>query len=134
MTLLRLRCSLRGCGAVFNPKAALREGRPPLAVAPLERCGAHGDGIMGTKSELTTVAKAARRSGYARTPAVKEHRVSASFSRDAEAVLLEGDCTETLRSVPDGSVKLVITSPPYNLGKEYETATQLEQYLTALTP
>lgn len=34
--------------------------------------------------------------------------------------ILEGDALEELDSVADGSCKLVVTSPPYNIGKEYE--------------
>ena len=30
-----------------------------------------------------------------------------------------GDCRELLKTVPDASVKLVVTSPPYNIGKPY---------------
>lgn len=30
-----------------------------------------------------------------------------------------GDCRELLREVPDESVRLVVTSPPYNIGKPY---------------
>lgn len=30
-----------------------------------------------------------------------------------------GDCRELLKSVPDNSVRLVVTSPPYNIGKPY---------------
>ncbi|MFR2298923.1 MAG: DNA methyltransferase, partial [Clostridium paraputrificum] len=30
-----------------------------------------------------------------------------------------GDCREILKSIPDKSVKLVVTSPPYNIGKPY---------------
>jgi len=29
---------------------------------------------------------------------------------------------------------LIITSPPYNVGKEYETQTNLEKYLKELEP
>ena len=36
-----------------------------------------------------------------------------------------------LDSIPDGSVKLVITSPPYNLGKAYERRTSLDAYIAA---
>lgn len=41
-----------------------------------------------------------------------------------------------LDKVEDGSVQLVITSPPYNLGKSYErdTPMSLEEYLEWLTP
>ncbi len=34
----------------------------------------------------------------------------------------------------DGSVRLVVTSPPYNIGKEYETPTALDHYLEWLRP
>ncbi|MDG0889241.1 DNA-methyltransferase [Paracholeplasma manati] len=30
-----------------------------------------------------------------------------------------GDCRELLKNIPDNSVKLVVTSPPYNIGKPY---------------
>lgn len=30
-----------------------------------------------------------------------------------------GDCRELLKTVPSGSVRLVVTSPPYNIGKPY---------------
>jgi DNA modification methylase len=60
--------------------------------------------------------------------------VADEFDKGAEVVLLEGDSAETLRSVPDETAKLIITSPPYNIGKAYETATHLSEYLDALTP
>jgi DNA modification methylase len=60
--------------------------------------------------------------------------VTSSFDRDAEAVILEGDSAESLKKIPSGAMKLIITSPPYNLGKEYERAAQLDDYLENLTP
>jgi adenine-specific DNA-methyltransferase len=45
-----------------------------------------------------------------------------------DAVVL-GDCLDLLRSLPDGSVDLVVSSPPYNLGKEYEDRRALDAYL-----
>ena len=30
-----------------------------------------------------------------------------------------GDCRELLKTIPDNSVTLVVTSPPYNIGKKY---------------
>lgn len=33
-----------------------------------------------------------------------------------EATIYHGDCLEVMRSMPSGSVDLVVTSPPYNLG------------------
>lgn len=60
--------------------------------------------------------------------------VSESLEADAEATLLEGDTLDTLRTIPDGTAKLIITSPPYNIGKEYETQVELEHYLDWLRP
>ncbi len=47
----------------------------------------------------------------------------------ASAVLLEGDCLDSLRSLPDESVQLILTSPPYNIGKDYETVVPFKDYL-----
>jgi DNA modification methylase len=60
--------------------------------------------------------------------------VAPAFSADAEAVIMMGDGAERLRELPNGIAKLIITSPPYNLGKVYETATNLDRYLEALDP
>ena len=35
--------------------------------------------------------------------------------------LLNGDCLEAMKNIPDKSVDLIITSPPYNLGKKHHT-------------
>lgn len=34
----------------------------------------------------------------------------------------------------DSSVKLIITSPPYNIGKEYETKTSIDKYIENMEP
>jgi len=62
-------------------------------------------------------------------PLIADH-----FAPTASAVILEGDSAETLKEIPDGAAKLIITSPPYNIGKVYEKATDLERYLENLTP
>jgi adenine-specific DNA-methyltransferase len=43
--------------------------------------------------------------------------------------LICGDVLDTLRTFPDEHADLVITSPPYNIGKEYEALRDLDQYL-----
>ncbi len=40
-----------------------------------------------------------------------------------------GDCAELLKSLDDESVDLVVSSPPYNIGKEYEARRALDLYL-----
>lgn len=56
-------------------------------------------------------------------------RVSSRFDERADFTLFEGDCLDLLPTIPDGLVKLVVTSPPYNLGKSYETRLDLDEYL-----
>lgn len=60
--------------------------------------------------------------------------ISDRFSDDAEAVLLAGNAEDTLRGIPDGRIKLIVTSPPYNIGKSYERVTELDRYLSQLRP
>jgi DNA modification methylase len=62
------------------------------------------------------------------------YNVTSEYSPEADAVIAPGDCLETLRGLPSEFAKLVITSPPYNLGKAYEKATELDEYLDALRP
>lgn len=40
------------------------------------------------------------------------------------------DCLEAMQNLPDELVDLTVTSPPYNIGKEYEKKLLLEDYLT----
>ena len=51
--------------------------------------------------------------------------------RDREPVLACEDNLAFLRRLPDARMKLVVTSPPYNLGKDYEARTSLEAYVEA---
>ena len=44
--------------------------------------------------------------------------------------LFHGDTRDMLRGMPDECVQLAVTSPPYNIGKEYENRKTLEEYLS----
>lgn len=55
--------------------------------------------------------------------------IAPRFKTNASAVVYEGDCREMLRDIPDGAIQLVVTSPPYNLGKEYENRLHLDDYI-----
>ena len=55
-------------------------------------------------------------------------RVSHSYNEESEAVVYKGNCHDFIKTIPDRSVKLVVTSPPYNIGKEYEKRDSLESY------
>jgi len=55
--------------------------------------------------------------------------ISPVFDEEAKAVVFEGDCLDLLRTIPDQTIQLVVTSPPYNIGKEYEKRVHLEKYV-----
>ena len=41
----------------------------------------------------------------------------------------KGDCLTVLKKIEDGKFDLILTSPPYNVGKSYEIKTSIEKYL-----
>jgi len=60
---------------------------------------------------------------------IKPWKVKEKYSKNASLVLFNGDANEFLKSIPDKSVNLVVTSPPYNIGKSYEKKEELDKYL-----
>ena len=58
--------------------------------------------------------------GLKSTPHNKCVKISDQYTSDADAILYAGDGLDLLSSIPSGSVKLIVSSPPYNLGKIYE--------------
>lgn len=54
--------------------------------------------------------------------------IPSTFSPGNRITLYCGDCMEFLQTIPDESVQLVVTSPPYNIGKEYEDVLDIEVY------
>lgn len=56
-------------------------------------------------------------------------KIAEDFSLQEKVVLFSGNCLEILSKIPDNSLQLVVTSPPYNLGKEYETRLHIDDYL-----
>ncbi|MGD0590818.1 MAG: site-specific DNA-methyltransferase [Bacteroidota bacterium] len=62
-------------------------------------------------------------------PIFKGPEVQNDFDSNAQIVLHCGDTLDFLETIPNDTAKLIITSPPYNLGKEYENKTSIESYL-----
>ena len=61
-------------------------------------------------------------------------KIKPAQSVDIEKALTRIECRDNLdflRTLTNSSVKLVVTSPPYNIGKEYEKRTSLASYLEA---
>lgn len=55
--------------------------------------------------------------------------IASFFSTKEKAVIYRGDCLEFLRTIPNQQIRLVVTSPPYNIGKKYEKRIKLDNYL-----
>lgn len=55
--------------------------------------------------------------------------ISKKFKPANSVTLFHGDCLDMLKDIPDQSVQLVVTSPPYNIGKEYEKRKSVDKYL-----
>ncbi|MEA2074235.1 MAG: DNA methyltransferase [Euryarchaeota archaeon] len=56
--------------------------------------------------------------------------IKTSFSEENSATLYLGDCLDFLRQIPDRSIQLIVTSPPYNIGKEYEKILDIKEYVS----
>lgn len=53
-----------------------------------------------------------------------------SYRNEYDVVLSCSDVIEFFNSVPDNLASLIVTSPPYNIGKPYEKRVELQQYLS----
>lgn len=59
----------------------------------------------------------------------QKSRICDEFAMSESVVVYPGDCLALLKTIPDESVQLIVTSPPYNIGKEYEKRLHLDVYL-----
>lgn len=59
----------------------------------------------------------------------QKYKIFDQFSPSRRIVVYPGDCLDLLRHIPDESMQLIVTSPPYNIGKEYEKKLKLKAYL-----
>ena len=55
--------------------------------------------------------------------------VNNQYSFNTDIVLECGDALEFTKKLQDNSIHLIITSPPYNIGKSYETRMSIQEYL-----
>lgn len=55
--------------------------------------------------------------------------VADDFALTESIVLHHGDTAEFTKTIPSESIQLIITSPPYNIGKQYEVRQAIESYL-----
>jgi len=68
-----------------------------------------------------------------RRPPVGALRRSDTWDPTANVVLFQGRCEDLLSTMPSECIQLVVTSPPYNIGKSYERRVTLEAYIQSQT-
>ena len=58
-------------------------------------------------------------------------KICEQYSSDAQVTLFHGDRLELLKQIKEtgDTAELIVTSPPYNTGKEYENQTSLDEYI-----
>jgi len=59
--------------------------------------------------------------------------ISNQFALTKDIVIYPGNCLDFLKNIPDEAFQLIVTSPPYNIGKEYEKKINLQTYLIQQT-
>ena len=59
----------------------------------------------------------------------KKTAIAKEYSPSQRIVVYPGDCLKLLKQIPDETIQLAITSPPYNIGKEYEKRNKIEDYV-----
>lgn len=67
----------------------------------------------------------------------REHQINEIIERLGQPAVLSGsaliyqaDCVPALKALANFGIPLTVTSPPYNIGKEYEQALPLPEYLS----
>ena len=65
---------------------------------------------------------------------LEDKSIATKFDNDAKLILNCGNVEDFLPTIPDNYIALIITSPPYNLGKEYEKRLAIEKYLEQQKP
>lgn len=60
--------------------------------------------------------------------------IADAFSEDERLVTVCDDALDCAKSLPTNFFSLIVTSPPYNLGKEYEQRSSLRDYLALQKP
>ena len=94
-------------------------------------------GIVGTK---TASFGASRREGHDSSAFYQRTLTRADFSADRDLADIPArsldrvfeHSAEDMTELPDNSVALMVTSPPYHVGKEYDTDVSFAEYLELL--
>ena len=56
-------------------------------------------------------------------------QINSEYNPKNDITIFNGNCIDLLEQIEDNSLQLIITSPPYNIGKEYEKRKPLKDYI-----
>ena len=59
----------------------------------------------------------------------KSRPIADSYNDECDLILFHGAVNDYIATIPDDTVQLIITSPPYNIGKDYEEQVSIDEYL-----
>lgn len=57
--------------------------------------------------------------------------IAENYNEDSDLILYHGNVNDYIATIPADTVQLIVTSPPYNIGKDYEEQVSIEEYLEA---
>lgn len=64
----------------------------------------------------------------------QDYRITDTFDAAADAVIACSDTLAFTRNLPTSFFRLILSSPPYNIGKAYEQQVPIEDYLAEMQP
>lgn len=56
--------------------------------------------------------------------------IGSPIYEDEDVLLYNGDSLKIMEKIPSESISLTVTSPPYNIGKEYESVLEIDNYIS----
>ena len=59
----------------------------------------------------------------------KDSYIGGHYQPHSAVTLFQGDRLQLLEEIPDKTARLIVTSPPYNIGKKYEKRLGFDEYL-----
>ena len=105
-----------------------KTGRFAYHVYALDRNKGRSSATQKRKTRPRVVDKSTHETATAQR-LVRLPKIPRRFSPKNRATIYHGDCLDFLRTLPDEAVQLVITSPPYNIGKSYERRKEIDEYV-----
>jgi adenine-specific DNA-methyltransferase len=58
-------------------------------------------------------------------------KINKKYNPNNDINIIHGDCLKVLNQIEDNTIQLIVTSPPYNIGKSYEKKLPLADYINS---